>query len=268
MFIDTHCHLNFKSFIDDYRDVIARAKEKKVDKIIIVGAALATSERAISIAQECEGCYATVGVHPHHLDEYLTQGHTNIHTALSKLITHHKNKVKAVGETGLDRYHYKNDPPVDQETVENQKNLLQMHLDIAVAHDLPLVIHCREAFADLIPLLDKQLSQGKFRGVVHCFSGTKDDLKKILAMNLFVGFDGNSSYPENEWLRDLINTTPIEKLLLETDAPYLTPQPHRRTRNEPAYIPLIAQTVAQVKKITMDEVAHQTTANATLLFGI
>lgn len=265
MFIDTHCHLNFKAFKKDLNDVIERAQKAGVEKIIIPGAKLDSSQRAVEIAQENTICFAAVGIHPHHVEEYVHKGSREIDKELRMLSK--INKVVAIGEIGLDYYQYKDYPPASSEIKKKQQELLEIQLDVAIRNNLPVIIHCREAQNDIIETI-KQVKSKNLRGIFHCFDGDKEYLDKVLALGFFVGFDGNSTYPENAHLRHLVQKTPLNRLLLETDAPYLTPVPHRHTRNEPAYLPLMASCVSEIKQKSIEEIALQTTQNANFLFGI
>lgn len=265
--IDTHCHLNFKSYKKDYKEVYERAIAGGVEKMVVVGASLHSSKRAVELAQELEGCYATIGIHPHHQKELKQFGNEELKKQLRELIQ--SKKVIAVGETGLDYYTYKNYPLVTQEEKEEQKVLLTLHLELAKEFNLPVIFHCREAMTDMLGFLVRWFEPSNFlRGVFHCFGGNSYDLKKVLDLGFYVGFDGNITYKDNEALRKLVLETPLDRLLLETDAPFLTPEPHRGTRNEPAYTALIAQEVARAKGIPIEEVARQTTDNTVALFMI
>jgi len=263
MFIDTHCHLNFKSYKKDLPEVIKRATDNKIDKIIIPGAKLDTSRKAIEIAQQYGDCFAAVGIHPHHADLLSAADNaSDLKNLLTGLII--QPKVVAVGEIGLDYYQYKDCPPIDEETKKRQKELFLLQLELAQENNLPVILHCREAFDDLLNVLkDKNIS-----GVFHCFSGNKQQLAEVLEMGFYLGFDGNITYPQNQHLRQLVESAPFDKLLLETDAPFLTPVPQRGNRNEPAFLVYTAQTVAEIKKTALDKVMEITCSNALKLFRL
>ncbi|MCJ7739838.1 TatD family hydrolase [Candidatus Microgenomates bacterium] len=263
MFIDTHCHLNFKSYKKDLPEVIKRATDNKIDKIIIPGAKLDTSRKAIEIAQQYGDCFAAVGIHPHHADLLSAADNaSDLKNLLTGLII--QPKVVAVGEIGLDYYQYKDCPAIDEETKKRQKELFLLQLELAQENNLPVILHCREAFDDLLNVLkDKNIS-----GVFHCFSGNKQQLAEVLEMGFYLGFDGNITYPQNQHLRQLVESAPFDKLLLETDAPFLTPVPQRGNRNEPAFLVYTAQTVAEIKKTALDKVMEITCSNALKLFRL
>lgn len=262
--IDTHCHLNFKAFDKDLDSVVRRFIEEGGEELIVVGAKTDSSEKAIKIASKYPKCWATAGIHPHHLDSITSLEQTQID--LEKLVN--EKKVVAVGETGLDYYHYKNYPHLNNKQKENQQELFRIHLTVASKYKLPVIIHCREAQSDLLNILTHFLKTNCLTGVLHCFSGDLDYLNSILSLGFYIGFDGNITYPENEDLRLLVKKTPLKKLLIETDAPYLTPLPHRGKRNEPAYLNYTIHEIAKIKKETENSVINITSQNARLLFKL
>lgn len=263
--IDVHCHLNFKSFTDDYDDVIQNAKKAGVDEIINVGTQVSSSKWAVDLADKYEHLYAIVGVHPHHSDkveaDYIAQ--------LQTLTTHPK--VVAIGEIGLDYYSYKSNGIVDPEV---QKDVFIKQLQLAAQAKLPIQIHNRQAGEDIIEILKAHthLLQ-KNPGMFHCFAGSKKVLEAVLTLGFSIGFDGNITYDglapgEDTKLSDLAQMTPLERIVIETDSPFLTPIPHRGSRNEPAYAIITAQFIADLKGISLPEVLAQTTKNAHTIFGI
>lgn len=296
MYIDSHCHLNFKAFNKDLTDVVRRAKEAGVEKIIVPGTDITSSRRAVEIAQAYDSCYAAVGIHPHHAHDPALTVNEDLRRELTSLLK--QQRVVAVGEIGLDNHRYLktkyDNNKIDEQIRLKQKQLLLMQLELAVIHKLPVILHCREAFPELIQTVsstfakataDKNISRitspassvkTKYikpshppvggHGVFHCFSGNLQDLQAILTMGYYVGFDGNITYSNES--RQLVASTPLQRLLLETDAPYLTPVPHRGKRNEPQYIPLIAQAVGEYQSTSPSEVIHISTKNALDLFNL
>jgi TatD DNase family protein len=266
MFIDTHCHLNFHLFENDIRAVILQAEKENVKKIIIPGAKIDSSEKAIEISRSYDNCYAAIGIHPHHALEEMS--HT-MPVLKNKLLSLASNpKVAAMGEIGMDYHHYKNSLPPDAATKEIQKNLFLIQLEIAYEKNLPVIIHCRWAQTDTYEIIVKFIKNRPLRGVFHCFDGSLDYLRKILSLGFYIGFDGNSTYPENTHLQQLIKATPLEKLLLETDSPFLTPQSHRGQRNEPKYLPEIAKLISKLHSASLDHIETITSKNAITLFRI
>ncbi|MBI4990516.1 TatD family hydrolase [Candidatus Gottesmanbacteria bacterium] len=267
MFIDTHAHLNFKAFKKDLDEVLNRAKESGVTKIIIPGAKVDSSEKAIEIAQRYDSCFAAIGIHPHHVDEFKQSGRLIIEQKLKEMLKQvQHDKIVAIGEIGLDYHEYNGYPPLLQENKEQQKELLLLQLDLAQKENLPIIFHCRNAFDDLLEII-RQYGKS-VEGVFHCFDGEKKHLEEVLKLGFYIGFDGNITYPENQTLKSLVKLTPLERLFLETDSPFLTPQPFRGSRNEPAYITYIAKEVAEIHQRSVEEIVEMTSRNALNLFKI
>lgn len=259
MFVDTHCHLNFKAFKKDLNEVISRAKAAGVKKIIVPGAKIKSSKRATKITSEYEGVYAAVGVHPHHANE-------EFDLAELKKLAEDKNTV-AIGEIGLDRHQYKDYPPTSQEEQKRQVNIFLQQLKIAKDLYLPVIIHCREAQNLLLTVLSDFMNKnGKLKGVFHCFEGDEDYLMKVIDLGFYIGFDGNMTYQENKKSAQIIKKVPLDRLLLETDAPFLTPLPYRGSRNEPGHLVKTAEFIASLLKIRISKLAKITTSNAEGLF--
>lgn len=252
MFIDTHSHLNFKAFKIDYAQAIERAFDCDVKKIIIPSSNLETSKKAVEIAKNFENIYAAIGLHPIHVKDESFDEDAYLKLAKSK-------KVIAVGETGLDYYH-------DRTNTELQKEVFNKHLKLASRLNLPVIIHCREAGDDILSILTGQNLLP--RGVFHCFSENWSYAQIILEMGFYLSFTGIITFTKNQETFEVIQNTPLEKILIETDSPYLTPESHRGERNEPAYVVEVAKKIAELKKIPLNIVAEQTTKNAEELFKI
>lgn len=252
MLIDTHCHLDFPEYDNDRPQVIKRALQEGVGCIINIGSSLQGSEAGIELAQSHDFIYASAGIHPHAADKSDKAAREKIKELCGKA------KVVAVGEIGLDYYRGISLP-------ENQKNLFSALLEIANEKFLPVVIHCRQAQSDLLEILE---NHRVCRGVVHCFSGDGDFLKKCLDLGLYISFTCNLTYKKAESLRRLARLAPLERLLLETDAPFLPPEDFRGKRNEPAFVKYLAEELARIKAVDVEEVARVTTNNARKLFKI
>lgn len=250
MLIDTHAHLNFKAYKDDVDEAIKRSLNHNIE-MINVGSGYETSKRAIEIAKgHKQGVYATVGLHPIHIqDEFNYEKY--------KELAQSSNKVVAIGEIGLD---YKSEYLAFK---EQQKKIFLEQLKLAQELRLPIIFHCRMAHNDLIQEL--QAMNYKPEGVVHCFTGNKEQAKQYLKMGLYLGFNGIIF---NLNLDEVIAKTPLEKILLETDCPFLTPPQEGDKRNEPIYLKYIAEKIAQIKKIDYLEVTKTTSENAKKLFKI
>lgn len=275
MLIDTHCHLNFHAFAKDLPEIVRRAKEQGVEKIIVPGTDLVSSHRAVEIAQTYPGCYAAIGIHPHHVQDPNFIINNELKQELKKLLA--ENRVVAIGEVGLDHHIYRKTKyemiEVTDEIKQKQKDLLELQLELGVIHNLPIILHCREAYPDMIQTISNfsrtlpsrsNYIKPHLRGVFHCFSGSTQDLQVILTMGYYVGFDGNITYSSD--YSSLVSSAPLDRILLETDSPYLTPVPHRGTRNEPGYLPLVAQTVANYHHASLSHVIESTAKNAQALF--
>jgi TatD DNase family protein len=254
MYIDTHCHLNLQEFDQDRAMVIGNAKKANVQRIIVPGVDGYSSQKAIELTVRYpEILSASVGFHP-----YEAQHKPDV-DALGKLLTHN---VVAIGECGLDYHIYKGEQA--QGKKDNQKRIFAQHLELAAAHNLPVIMHCRDAYEDFFDVIDSMSE--KIRGVIHCFSGGLQEIRMAQARHLFVGIDGNLTYSKQ--LQAITTAIPLAMILLETDSPYLTPIPFRGDRNEPKHIPLIAKTLNELTQIPLAEIAEITTQNAHSLFGL
>ena len=256
MFIDTHCHLNFPQYDPDRAMVVGNAKKAGVKQFINPGVDLFSSKQAIVLAQKHPGVvFAAIGFHPY-------EAQKNPETdKLYNLYNNYKNYIVAVGEIGLDYHQYKGEKAEGKK--QNQKILFEEQLHLALSNDLPVIMHCRDAYEDFFDVLDS-LPRAP-RGVIHCFSGGLQELRMATDRKFFVGIDGNVTYSKQ--LAMIVPHIPLSMLLLETDAPFLTPAPHRGTRNEPKYIPLVAREIAKLLNVSAKEVQETTAANARKLFS-
>lgn len=263
--IDVHCHLNFKSFQKDYDEVIKRAQKAGVEKIINTGTSIQTSQRAIEMAEEYENLYTIVGIHPHHADK-IEDNWIDELNSLAK-----KPKVVAIGEIGMDFYSYRSNGIVDAKT---QEEVFEAQIQIAYENKLPLQIHGRHAGKEILEILNSHKNKlMENPGMFHCFAGNIDYLKKVLELGFYIGFDGNITYAgiapgEDTSLSELIEYAPLDRIVTETDAPFLTPEPHRGSRNEPSYVIITGNSIAKIKNSSFDEVNKITTENARKIFKI
>jgi TatD DNase family protein len=253
MTIDSHAHLQMDAFNDDRDAVIKRAKEAGITGIITIGVTLADSEKGVDIAGLYDIVYASVGVHPHEVKEIGADTYDRL-SAIAR-----RGKVVAIGEIGLDFYY--NHSPQDL-----QFRHFADQLDLAVELDLPVIIHDREAHLETLDFL--RYRKGRLRGVLHCFSGDLEMAKKCVDLGFTISIAGPVTYKKSEQLQEVAQEMPLETLLIETDAPYLAPQPWRGKRNEPAYVIETARRVAEVRGITAGEVEVATGMNARRLFGL
>ncbi|MFH1019320.1 MAG: TatD family hydrolase [Pseudomonadota bacterium] len=252
--IDTHCHLDMSAYQADYDAVLARAFAAGVTRIISVGIDLASSRRAIELAGQNEGIHATVGVHPHNVVELSEADYAEL-----RALCRHP-KVVAYGEIGLD--YVKNYAPVSL-----QKEHFARQAALAGELQLPLVVHDREAHDDIMEMLE---AAGPFPagGVMHCFSGDAAFAGRVLGLGFHISIPGVVTFAKAEMLQEAVREIPLGSLVLETDGPFLAPVPRRGKRNEPQLLVYTAQKVAELKGLSLEEVARQTTANAVRLFGL
>ncbi len=254
MLIDTHAHLEMRDFNDDREDVIRRAREAGVEYIVTIGTTVESSRDAVLLADKYDFIYAAIGIHPHEVKDILHPAYEII-----RHFAQHK-KVVAYGEIGLD-YHYEHSPRSDQ------KRKFRDMLREARELDLPVTIHDRDAHEDTLQILSEEWSPD-LGGVMHCFSGDAAMAKRLIEMGFSLSIAGPVTYPKADALREVVREIPIEHLLVETDAPYLAPQPMRGKRNEPAFVRHTAEMIAQIKGLTFDDVSRITSFNAMQLFGI
>lgn len=254
MFVDTHAHLDFPDFDLDREKLIKRSQAEGIELIVNVSSNLKGCFASLDLAGCYKIIYASIGIHPHHSQEARPEDLA----VLEGLVKNEK--VVAVGEVGLD--FYRNLSPHD-----TQKELFIKFIDLAKRRKLPLIIHSRQAEEETWGILKKNSTQG-LNGVVHCFSGSRAFLEKCLNLGLYISFTCNLTYKKSDNLRELVKAVPWDRLLLETDCPYLAPEGARGKRNEPANVKTLAQAMAQARNCEPDDIALQTTRNAKFLFNI
>lgn len=271
MLIDTHAHVNFKAFNEDYADVLKRALDKNI-WVVNVGSQMETSQKAIDIANEYEkGVYALAGYHPAHVMNHMDDNRPE-ELDINKLEEMLKQeKVVGIGETGLDFYRLPKDK--EDEIMRKQKEVFQQHLDLAVKYNYPVTCHCRDereegdAYREILEMLNDY--KGKVKAVIHCFSEDWEIAKKYLDSGIMISFTGICTFTKKaEEVQEVVKNMPLDKMMLETDSPYLSPEPVRGERNEPKNVEHIARKVAELKGIMFEEVAEQTTKNAKEFFNI
>ena len=277
LLIDTHAHVNFNDFKSDSEEVIKRALDENV-WMINVGAESKTSERAMKMAEEYdEGVYAAVGLHPSHLVEQDVEYKENGELIKYKskpeefdygfyLNLARNKKVVGIGECGLDYFRTS-----DESFKEKQKEIFIKHLELAKEVNKPIIIHCRDAHDDLLAIFNLEAKLPS--GVMHFFTGTLEQAKKYIELGFYISFSGVITFPPLRRVganayNDVIKNIPLEKILVETDCPYVAPVPRRGKRNEPQYVKYVAQKIAELRGMSFEEVAEQTTKNARKLFGI
>ncbi len=254
MFIDTHCHLDFDDYKGDLDEVIARAASRNVGYMINVGSSVAGSRRSVEFARKYDSIYASVGLHPHDAKD----ANEAAFIELEKLAG--EKKIVAIGEIGLD--YFKNLSPQDM-----QQKTFKRLLGLSKKLNLPVILHNRDAARDMLAILKEELTP-PMRGVMHCFSGDGAFLNEVLALGLYISFTANITFKNAGALREVVKEAPTERVLLETDAPFLAPQSMRGARNEPANVVIVAEEIAKLKGLSVEDVERITTLNAERLFGI
>lgn len=254
MYIDTHVHLNADQYDEDLQEVIERALEAKVSKMVVIGFDRKTIERAMKLAEEHSFIYAVVGWHPVDAIDCTEEDLQWI----EELASHEK--VVGIGETGLDYYW-------DKSPKDVQQTLFRKQIRLAQKVNLPIIIHNREATEDVLRIL-KEEEAYLTGGIMHCFGGSVETAKQCIDMNFMISLGGPVTFKNAVKPKEVATEIPLEHLLIETDAPYLAPHPHRGKRNEPAFVTLVAEEIARLKGISIEEVARETTNNANKFFRL
>ncbi|HSG95998.1 MAG TPA: TatD family hydrolase [Afifellaceae bacterium] len=254
MLVDSHCHLDFPDFADELDAVVQRAVGAGIERLVTISTRVGTFDQVLAIAERFDPVYCSVGTHPHNADEELDVTANRL-VALSQ----HR-KVVAIGEAGLD-YFYENAPR------EAQAQGLRTHIAAARMTGLPLVIHARDTDADMAAILREESEKGAFPAVLHCFSSGKGLAETGIALGHYVSFSGILTFRKSEELRTIASDLPADRILVETDAPYLAPPPHRGKRNEPAFVVHTAAVLAETRGVEVERIAEQTSENFFRLFS-
>ena len=254
MLFDTHVHVNAEQFNEDLDDVIERAKEAGVNNMVVVGFDQPTIIRAMELIETYDFMYAAVGWHP---VDAIDMTEKDLHW-IEELSNHPK--VVAIGEMGLD-YHW------DKSPKDVQMEVFRKQIRLAKKVGLPIIIHNREATADIVNIL-KEEAASEVGGIMHCFSGSAETALECINMNFYISLGGPVTFKNAKKPKEVAAAVPLDRLLIETDCPYLAPHPYRGKRNEPSYVKLVAEQIAEIKQLTIEEVSQATTENAKKLFGI
>jgi len=256
MLFDTHTHLDQTDFDANRAEVIERAQAVGVKQLIAVGCTVADSRKCVELAQEFDGVYAAVGIQPN----YVAAAQPEDWSAIEELAT--APGVVAIGETGLDRHW-------DYSPFDRQQDYFDRHMRLAEQHDLPFIVHMRDCDADIMQSLREAHERGELKGIMHSFTGDADMAAECIALGMHISFAGMVTFKKSQALRDCAATIPADRLLIETDCPYLSPEPVRSKRpNEPAFVRHTAECLAEVRGTSLESLAKVTTANARALFGI
>ena len=252
--VDSHCHLNFPQFKDKLDEIVNRALDKGVSKMLTISTKLNEISKLEDISKTYSEVYNSVGVHPHECKNYKD-------LCLEDLLKYTKNpKCIGIGESGLDFY-YENSPK------ELQIELFKIHIEAARKSFLPLIVHTRAADSETIEILQNEMKRGKFAGLIHCFSTTRELAEKAIDLGFYISLSGIITFNKSNELRNIVKELPLNRLLVETDAPYLTPEPYRGKCNEPSYVVHTAKYLANIMNVDIDTVANKTTENFNKLFN-
>ncbi|SFJ27252.1 TatD family hydrolase [Bradyrhizobium sp. Gha] len=254
MLVDSHCHLDFPDFAEDLDGIVLRARAAGIGRMVTISTRVRKLDQLLAIAGRYDDVYCSVGTHPHNADE-----EDGVSADELIALTQHP-KVVALGEAGLDYFY-------DDGSPEAQARGFRAHIAAARATGLPLVIHTREADEDCARILEEEAAKGSFRAVLHCYTGGRELALKAVSLGLYIGFTGILTFKKSDTLRALAAELPSDRILVETDSPYLAPGKFRGKRNEPAYVVEVAKVLAETRGVSFDEIARQTTENFFRLFS-
>jgi TatD DNase family protein len=246
MIIDSHCHLDYEPLINNINQILLNAKKNNITQLLTIGTSLESSKKVLEIVEKHENVYGAIGIHPNST--------TNNLIGLNELVAIKKKskKIIAFGETGLDFFYKRSEK-------KDQLQSFEKHIEFAISEKVPVIIHTRDADEDTILIIKKYYTKTKF--LIHCFTGSLDFAKNLLDLGCLISFSGIITFKKSTDLRNVVKYVPMEKMLIETDSPYLSPDPFRGKSNEPANVKIVAEAVASIKQISFEEVADFTTAN-------
>jgi len=254
MLVDSHCHLDFPDIAKEQDAIVARARAAGIGRMLTISTRVKRQAQIVEIVEKYDDVFGTVGTHPHHVDEEM-----DVTADTLVALTKHP-KIVAIGEAGLD-YHYDTGPR------ENQAKSFRRHIEAARKTGLPLVIHSRDCDADMAAILREEAGKGAFTAVLHCFTGGRDLAFTAVELGHYIGFTGILTFKNSADLLDMATGLPADRILVETDSPYLAPVPYRGKRCEPAYVVETAKVLAETRRVSFDEIARQTTENFFRLFS-
>ena len=256
MIIDSHCHLDYAHLFNQLDDVVKRAEINQVKYLLTICTTLESFEKIRFIVEKYKNIYGTFGIHPHE-----TKNFTNIDTKIILESINKSNKIIGIGETGLDYYYNNSDKNI-------QKKSFMTHINAAAELNIPLIVHSRNAETDTYKILKSKKNKSNLKVVVHCFTGSRDFAKKLLDLDFYISVSGIITFKNSTELADTISFIPIDKLLVETDSPYLSPIPHRGKSNEPSFLKYTVDKLAQIKNLPVDDIKKKTSDNFLKIFNL
>ena len=256
MIIDSHCHLDYPSLYNQLDDIIKRAKYNKVEQLLTICTTLESFEKIKLIINKYKNVYGTFGIHPHETKKF-----THVDIKFISNLTKRNKKIIGIGESGLDFYYNHSEKKI-------QKKSFVEHIGAALELNLPIIVHSRNAEIDTYEILKSENKNSNLKILIHCFTGSKDFAKRLLDINCYISVSGIITFKKSTELAETVSSIPIEKLLVETDSPYLSPLPHRGKSNEPSYISHTVEKLSEIKEISKDDVMANTTKNFKKLFDL
>ena len=256
MIIDSHCHLDYSNLYNQLDDVVKRAERNKVKYLLTICTTLESFQKIKLIINKYKNIYGTFGIHPHETKDF-----QNIDSKYIKNLIKENSKIIGIGETGLDYYYNHSDKEI-------QKRSFIDHIRAASELNIPVIVHSRNAEKDTYEILENEMKNSKLKALIHCFTGSKEFAKKLININCYISVSGIITFKNSTELSDTITTIPIDRLLVETDSPYLAPMPHRGKSNEPSYITHVVDKLSEIKKISKDSIMKNTSNNFFKIFAI
>jgi TatD DNase family protein len=256
MLIDSHCHLDYPALYTQLDEVLNRAKSNKIKYLLTISTNLNSFEKIKTIVNMYENVYGTLGIHPHEAKNF-----TDINSKLLKNLAQENKKIIGIGETGLDYYYNHSEKDL-------QKRVFIEHIKTASDLNIPLIVHTRNAENDTFEILKSEKKNLKIKVLIHCFTGTKEFAKKLLNLDCHISFSGIITFKKTEELSEVVNLVPLNKILIETDSPYLAPTPYRGKPNEPSYLAHVCNKVASIKKLPVEDIMNNTSSNFLKLFNL
>jgi len=253
MFVDSHCHLTYEPLFSNIDDVISHCAVNDVNKLLTISTDLQTSKDSILIAEKYKNIFCTIGIHPNSSEIEFSKFND------LKVISRQSNKIVGIGETGLDYYKYKSNKKI-------QIDAFLKHIDLADQLKVPVIVHNRDADDDLVNIISDNVRKKSINFLIHCFTGSLEMAKKLLDLNCFISFSGIITFKKSDNLRNVAKFVPLDSMMIETDSPFLSPEPFRGKSNNPSMVKYVAKTIAELKKLSINEIANKTTYNFNKFF--